>query len=344
MEKKIIQLTKRPYHCYNGSSNPMHLDNCIINNERKEDSMNSSVSVISFIHAWLETVKKNETKPATFNRLMTSANTVESYPIASILVCNLKTSDFQAYVNKLIADGYARTTIKKLMEIISAATRYAYNNRIIDFDPCKAVKVPNEVHIIKKPKDTTAYTKEEQEAIKPILSKHDYIGYYAIELMLETGMRVGEILALDWDDIDLAHRKIHVHKTVVNLENKSKSYIQDSAKSKSSNRIVPLSVRAVAILKELQALSNKEYLFDYEGDRLCYSTLRRQCRRACESASIAFNGLHIWRHTFATNQYYRGTDVKILSKILGHANASITYNIYIHLYGDGFDDMLKAVS
>ena len=55
-------------------------------------------------------------------------------------------------------------------------------------------------------------------------------------------------------------------------------------------------------------------------------------------------GLHVWRHTFATNLYYKGVDVKILSKLLGHANTTITYNIYIHLYSDGFNDMMNAVS
>ena len=59
--------------------------------------------------------------------------------------------------------------------------------------------------------------------------------------------------------------------------------------------------------------------------------------------STGYRGNHVYRHTFATNQYYKGTDVKILSKILGHATPSITYNIYVHLYGDGFNDMLRAM-
>ncbi|NLE92909.1 MAG: tyrosine-type recombinase/integrase [Chloroflexi bacterium] len=68
------------------------------------------------------------------------------------------------------------------------------------------------------------------------------------------------------------------------------------------------------------------------------------CIRTFILRTRPWNGLHVWRHTFATNQFYKGTDVKILSKILGHSETSVTYNIYIHLNGDGFNDMLKAVS
>ena len=52
---------------------------------------------------------------------------------------------------------------------------------------------------------------------------------------------------------------------------------------------------------------------------------------------------HVFRHTFATNCYHKGVDVKILSRLLGHADVNITYNIYVHLYGDGFDEMYAAL-
>ena len=58
---------------------------------------------------------------------------------------------------------------------------------------------------------------------------------------------------------------------------------------------------------------------------------------------IGYLGEHVFRHTFATNCYYKGVNVKILSKLLGHADVNVTYNIYVHLYGDGFDEMYSAL-
>ncbi|NLF29067.1 MAG: tyrosine-type recombinase/integrase [Clostridiales bacterium] len=132
---------------------------------------------------------------------------------------------------------------------------------------------------------------------------------------------------------------------MVNLANKRVSFVQEGAKSETSNRKIPISPRAIKLLTELKETSTKEHLFDDgAGERLSYEALRYQCQCACEEANVEYRGLHIWRHTFATNQYYKGTDVKILSKLLGHADTAITYNIYIHLFGDGFNDMLSAVS
>lgn len=54
---------------------------------------------------------------------------------------------------------------------------------------------------------------------------------------------------------------------------------------------------------------------------------------------VDYRGERVFRHTFATNRYYKGMDIKILSKVLGHADVNITYNIYVHLYGDGFEKM-----
>lgn len=71
------------------------------------------------------------------------------------------------------------------------------------------------------------------------------------------------------------------------------------------------------------------------------SVYQTQC--LCKAADVPYRGEHVFRHTFATNCYHKGIDVKILSRLLGHADVNITYNIYVHLYGDGFDEMYSAL-
>lgn len=71
--------------------------------------------------------------------------------------------------------------------------------------------------------------------------------------------------------------------------------------------------------------------------------MRYQTNQACKAADVVYKGQHAFRHTFATNCYNRGADVKILSKILGHSNISVTSNIYIHLYGDALEEMREVV-
>lgn len=134
------------------------------------------------------------------------------------------------------------------------------------------------------------------------------------------------------------------YNTVVYLANKKRSFVQDSAKSEKSNRTVPLTPTAVRLLEGLEIERNSEWVFSYEnGERLSYEAIRYQTIKACEEAEIEYRGEHVFRHTFATNCYHKGIDVKILSRLLGHADVNITYNLYIHLYGDGFDELYAAL-
>lgn len=97
-------------------------------------------------------------------------------------------------------------------------------------------------------------------------------------------------------------------------------------------------------LEHLQQRRINEWVFNnVDNERLSYEALRFQTRKLCEEAKVEYRGEHVFRHTFATNCYYKGVDVKILSRLLGHADVNSTDNIYIHLYGDGFDELYAAL-
>ena len=305
------------------------------------------MTLIEYIRRWLEDVKRLQVKAATYDRLLTSAEALAEYPISGIPLGAITPEDCEEYVRQLTARGYALTTIKKQMLIVSAPITYAYEHRKIPFNPAACMKPPSKANVQKAKKAIAAYDKREQAALSVITQTRKRESYYVIDLMIETGLRPGEALALNWEDIDLDARKMRVHATVINLANRKRSYVQEGAKSETSNRVVPLSPRAISILRELRESRPHphDHVFENgDGTRLTYESLRYQCQRACEEAGVPYRGLHVFRHTFATNQFYRGTNVKILSKILGHSETSVTYNIYIHLYGDGFDEMLNAVS
>ena len=183
-----------------------------------------------------------------------------------------------------------------------------------------------------------------EDTVRLVLNQRQYEACAAIELMLETGMRPGEMLGFDKEDIDIEHKFIYVHKTMITLANRRTSYVQDGAKSETSNRRVPLSPRALEIATAIVNSSNKYPFTNRDGGRLTYESLRYQCGQICKLAGVPYKDLHVFQHTFATSMYLKGVNVKILSQILGHSETSVTMNIYVHLYGDGFSDMLLAVS
>ena len=203
--------------------------------------------------------------------------------------------------------------------------------------------MPSESKIQKKNKEIVAYTDAEQDKIWNIIKQEpDNTGYLAVAFLMETGLRAGELLALKWNDVNITQCKMRIHATIINPQYNTAEY-QDSAKSKSSNRVIPLTPKALSILKHLQANRKTEWVFEQDEQRYTYQKLTYQTKKLCCLAGVKYHGEHVFRHTFATKCYYKGIDVKILSRLLGHSSVQITYNIYINLYGDGFDDMYAAL-
>ena len=160
-------------------------------------------------------------------------------------------------------------------------------------------------------------------------------------LILETGLRAGEALALEWGDIDEDKRTLKVTKNMVRVD--GKNTVQRTTKTESGRRTIPLNSRALEAVQHLkkQAVPGCPFVFATQtGKYLSYSNLLATMEKACETAGVEHWGLHALRHSFASNLYARGVEVKIISKLLGHASVEITYNRYIHFFEGEIDDTL----
>lgn len=320
-----------------------NLDNGI-EDEFMKNRMDSHQPLSEFVVSWLEMFKKNSVKSATYNRLLVALDTMRKYDISSVAACDVSYFDIQRYINALVETGYSLGNIKKQVLIVTAPLRQAAAMRIIPADPSVGIRMPAESKVKKKPREVIAYTEKEQEKLwKEISFEPDNPGYLGVAFQIETGLRAGELLALQWADVDLKHNKMRVHATIINPQYTNQTEYQDSPKSKCSNRMLPLTPKALAILKHLRPLAETEWVFEKYGKRMSYQQLTYQTKRLCKNARVPYYGEHVFRHTFATNCYYKGIDVKILSRLMGHSSVQVTYNIYINLYGDGFDDMYAAL-
>ena len=293
---------------------------------------------------WLYRKKKNDVKAATFGRLLISMDLLEKYRIANIRLQDLCTDDVQDYLNALARDEYSSSTIKKGYHLLSGLIRYLLGEGFPVVPAFMNARIPNDEHIKKERRIVEAYTPEEQQKLKEAIQRTDTIGARATLLMLETGMRVGETLALHWSDVNWLRRALNVHSTLVYAQSRKKCFIQSSPKSKASKRQIPLSKAALDMLTRTRQSGDKLIFADQDGDSsIGYNTLRNQVKDLCDQAGVDYRGMHVFRHTFATNAFYKGCDIKILSKLLGHASVTITYNTYIHLYGDALEEMRSIV-
>ena len=296
---------------------------------------------------WLINYKKKTIRDSSYLRYTVALKLFQRYDISNVNVADLQSWHVQDYINNLVEDEYSMETIYKQYKLIKEFVDYAINEDMMYKPICSQVRLPNKCIIKTSRRNVVAYEASEQEALKNVLRTGENQAYYAAILMLETGMRAGEVLALFWDDVNWSKRCLRISKTIVKgYDNNHAIYIQNTAKSDSSNRVIPLSKEAMSVLETMRSLDmsgNEKIFHTRDGEILSYDHLRYWIRKACKEANVPYRGQHVFRHTFATNCYYKGCEVKVLSKFLGHSNSSITYNTYIHLYRDALEDMRKII-
>lgn len=298
------------------------------------------------LEEWMVKYKKNSVKTATYDRMLVSFKLMKNYKISYVYLDKLCSDDIQEYINHLVKDGYALTTIKKQYNLITGFIKYANVEGLISRPLYHNVKLPSQSVVHKPKRDVVAYNDIEQMNLRRVLKTHARIEYDVATFMMETGTRIGEALAICWRDINWTRRSIRIDKTLVRLCSKGQTFLQNEAKSYSSNRTIPLSTDALTLLKYLYEKEDDPsgYVFhDENGNSLTYEAMRWHITIACRQAKVPYFGQHVFRHTFATNCYHRGCDVKVLSKLLGHADVTVTYNTYIHLFGDNLEEMRKVL-
>lgn len=180
-------------------------------------------------------------------------------------------------------------------------------------------------------KPVIVLTRKEQMKLLSVLKQDIDPFKTAIALSLYTGLRLGEICALKWTDIDAENRLVTVNRTVQRLKldgHRSKTILLETdPKSEYSKREIPLSNTVFALLTQFSG--KKEYIFG-GGKPMDPRTMQNHFKRLLQSAGLPDRNFHILRHTFATNCIEGGTDVKSLSEILGHSDVQITLNRYVH--------------
>lgn len=298
------------------------------------------------IGEWLVNYKKDSVKTLTYDRMCRSNEMMLNYRISSIRPEKLTSLDIQQYIRTLVERGYSMSTVKKQYALLVAYLKFALSQGIIQRPIYLDVKLPAKSIIKKQPREVETYSEEEQKALMAIFSKLNDVAYGAAILMMEAGLRVGEVLALKWEDVLWKRRAIRIRKTMI-LTNDREWLVQPEPKSDSSNRIVPLSDVAYKTLETLEWKRPERSFIFYDQRRLdypmTYEQLRWRLKKACAKARVEYRGDHIFRHTFASNCYHKGCDVKILSKLLGHADVGITYNVYIHLFEDSLEEMRTVI-
>lgn len=195
--------------------------------------------------------------------------------------------------------------------------------------------IPNCVNLPKIEEDIRVLSFSEEKKLLDYLRTHSDLTNLGIIICLFTGIRIGELCALTWNDISLSERELYVRRTMQRLKNMEadavkKTYINiDRPKSRRSVRSIPIPDN---IIDELRlAYVRDAFVLTGEKNRFVEPrTMENRFKGILKECNIDDANFHALRHTFATRCVEVGFDIKSLSEILGHANVNITLNRYVH--------------
>lgn len=328
-----------------------------VDNNRGLLPTDDKITLSQWFYTWLFTYRIHDLKPSSFERYEgLYRNYIESSSLGKIKLMDLRTHHIQAYYNSLVSEeGKSPSTIKTINKCLKSCLNQALKEGYVAKNYCTIITLPKDSE---SPKDTiNVFTLEEQQRfMKECINNKNGMLYI---LALGTGLRLGEILALRWTDINLKENYININKAlkstyiIDNKGNREFTVIEQPPKTKNSIRTVPLNNNLIDLLLEhrkkqmIERDSNIDIYFDNnlvfstpQGNYLSESNVRKSFKRVLKKCNLNDFRLHDLRHTFATRLFENGIPPKTVQSLLGHSNISTTLNIYTHVMKDTKD---KAV-
>lgn len=286
-------------------------------------------TLADFIDYWLCGIMQPHVKPSTFsNYTAILVKWIKPY-LGSKKLCRLSKEDVQRFISILSGQGLSPGSVRNIFRVLSAAMKKAKEYEYICENPCEGTRLPE----LEK-KEARLFTVQEQKLLETAAGK-DKNGF-AILLAIYTGLRIGEICALTWEDVDLKNGILHVLRTTRRIQcfapdaTAKTMLVTGSPKSSQSARAIPLPSGILELLKEHRKKASGEYVFEYHGHPLEPRTLQYRFKTLLKKTGLPDINFHALRHTFATRCMELCFDVKTLSEILGHASAKMTLDRYGH--------------
>ncbi|MCD8206291.1 MAG: site-specific integrase [Clostridia bacterium] len=267
--------------------------------------------------------------------------------VGDIDMDELSAATLQSFVSSLMTSGNAVTggglSSSSVNGIISVVKKSLYDAYEMSLAKCYVADT------LKRPKTqekaVTCFSLAEQRKMERWILGGDDKSLIGVIVCLYTGLRIGELLGLEWNDVDFDAGLISVTKSRHEGKDADGRYrsIVDTPKTHSSVRTIPISDKLAEVLRDLKKSGQTDYVIS-DGDKVpCVRTYQRKFAALLRDLDIPYKSFHSLRHTFATRALECGMDVKTLSEILGHKSSVITLSRYAHSMSEHKRNMMNLV-
>ena len=300
-----------------------------------------------WLEQWLAVYIKPMSKAKTYDQYSDIAKCHLMPEFGEYELSEIGPLEVQRYVTRIMERGNLRTgkglsanTVNSHITVIQSSLEMAFVLGLVKDYTMDKVKRP-------KPEERKIYpfTTEEQKTIEKAVMSDKRDKMKGIIICLYTGMRIGELMALEWEDIDFLNMKLTVTKTCHdgNDENGNYTRITNDPKTETSNREIPIPKQIMPVLKEMKKKSRSKYVISNGDKMISVRSYQRSFELLLKKLKLPHRGFHSLRHTFATRAISCGMDVKSLSEILGHKSSTVTLKRYVHSFMEVKRDMMNKI-
>ena len=290
-------------------------------------------------------LNSNRIKEGQYTRITKTIEKIENSSLGKLNVKDISNDDIQKFLND--NKNYSNSYIKKLYEQLNQAFNFAIKNKYILQNPMDDVIKPKST---KEDKEVKALTIEEQQSLSNYLlnctiNEETYKNVFLIQMYL--GLRIGETLALNINDIDIEKQIINVNKTLT--LGKNNEVIMGDTKTYASKRTIPIPDFLIPSIKEQLEIAkeNKDnMLFLYNDHYISHSVANSRLKRILKNTLGMDDkdiSTHSLRHTFATRCIEAGMSAVVLQRLIGHTDISITLNTYTSVFNRFKESELEKV-
>ena len=290
----------------------------------------SQGTLATWMEYWMESELLGSVKKSTWQTYRNQLRRHILPVLGDCMLSQLSPKIVLGFVDGLENSGLASSTIQSIYRLLSAAMRFALDEGVIRKNPCRKIRIQR-----KERKEQRVLSRSEQKSLLNAANENKDLPAL---LSLYTGMRLGEICALKWTDIDWEKGTISVRRTAQRIartdasDNSGKTMLMiGTPKSVRSQRILPAPEFILCLLKAKQRQSDSsEYVFSSNKHAAEPRTIQRRFKRLVDR--LGFRGVHFHtlRHSFATRLLELGVDIKTISALLGHGSTRTTLDFYAH--------------
>lgn len=281
----------------------------------------TAISLSALMHEWLNHIE-NTVKKSTYQKYRSIVkNHIDTNIIGTLPVRYLSTKSYSEYSNSMLDSGVLSSkTVNDILIVIGLGLSYAED--VYD------IKKPKLQRVKETKQEMRVLTIQEQKQLEQYLYHDMNLYHFGVLLALYTGMRIGELCALQWDDIRTDC--IVISKTMHRIQDNDHTIIEiTEPKTPSSVRTIPIPDFLNAIVDGYRR-SCGYVLVNRNGNQVEPRLMQLTFKKIIEDCDLPKTNFHALRHTFATRCIEAGFDVKSLSEILGHADVKTTLNKYVH--------------